>query len=340
LVVTLTAQPVDVSSGSPTFTAQQSRQAFSAHIANGSSRTLGTVSGWSPGRTPSTLTATSTTWTVGQFACLIDPAFTTTQSIYEVSNDANLTGSVTAANATNPRKDILYVTVNDAGMGDGSGSRTPAVSYLAGTAASSPTAPATPARSFLIATITVPQSGGGSPTIALNNTFQTAAGGIVPVVNFAALPATPYDGMAAWTMDTDLLWTYTGSAWIVQSPRSTLYNGTPLAQSSPGPVGTQTPLVVAAVPYPSFHSVSWGVFLTQTVGTDVFDGYLTQAASLVQAGRFGGGPYTASGTYTVAVAANTAVTWQVVFARIAGTGTASCVADGHYNWLQVTVSPQ
>ena len=60
----------------------------------------------------------------------------------------------------------MYVKLSDPAETDGSSVPQVEVLYLAGTAASTPAAPATPARSLVLAQITVPASGGGSPTVA------------------------------------------------------------------------------------------------------------------------------------------------------------------------------
>jgi hypothetical protein len=92
---------------------------------------------------------------------------------------------VTAADATNPRKDIVYIQVNDSSAGDGSGAVNADVLYLAGTPGVTPSAPDLPPRSFLVGTITVPVSGGGSPTVVLNPARFVAAGGVLPVASDA-----------------------------------------------------------------------------------------------------------------------------------------------------------
>lgn len=229
--------PVNASAGSPAYSALQTRQAIAGMSGNGSARVLGAPSGYWPGRQPTVLTVTSTTWTIGPFAALVDPAFTTTQGGYWVSADANNTNTnVAAADATNPRIDILYVQVNDTDI-DSSGSRTPTVAYLAGTAAASPVAPAAPARSFVLATISVPHSGAGSPTIAINNTFAVAAGGILPVANATAGNAqltNPSDGQFRYDQNLNALQVWDGAALrtVVQdrttyTPAFTTVSGSP-----------------------------------------------------------------------------------------------------------------
>jgi hypothetical protein len=120
---------------------------------------------------------------------MIDPGASTHQGMYGWSTDANVTGSVTAADATYTRKDIVYIQVNDSSAGDGSGATTAPVLYLAGTPSASPVAPTLPARSFLVGTITVPQSGGGSPTVVRNPAVYVTAGAALPVESQAAQDA-------------------------------------------------------------------------------------------------------------------------------------------------------
>lgn len=174
-------------------TAQQERQAKAAQHGGGSGRQLGGRSGFRVGTPSNILTATSTTWTLGPCAAEIDPGASTHQGMYGWASDANITGSgptgVVAADATNPRKDIVYILVNDSSAGDGSGTVFTNVLYLAGTPSATPAAPALPARSFLVGTITVPQVSGGSPTVVLNPARYVAAGAPLPVESQTAQDA-------------------------------------------------------------------------------------------------------------------------------------------------------
>jgi hypothetical protein len=136
--------------------------------------------------------------------------------MYGWSTDTNVTGGVTAADATYARKDIVYIQVNDSSAGDGSGALSAPVAYLAGTPSASPVAPTLPARSFLVGTITVPQSGGGSPTVALNTARFVAAGGVLPVYSQAERDGlVAFDGLTVLRMDLAgrATETYNGSGW-------------------------------------------------------------------------------------------------------------------------------
>jgi hypothetical protein len=129
-----------------------------------------------------------------------------------------VTGSVTAADATNPRKDSVYILVNDSSAGDGSGALTANVLYLAGTPGVTPAAPTLPARSFLVGTITVPQSGGGSPTVVLNPARYVAAGGILPVADTTEQAGlTKYSGLA--TSRAGILEVTDGTNWNRPGPK-------------------------------------------------------------------------------------------------------------------------
>lgn len=164
--MTITVFPVDAVSGAPTYTGQMLRQAMSALAGSApGGRPLGASSGVRRGTPASTVTATSTVWTVKPHSGVLDVETPAGAGPYMYAIDANVTGSVTAANASNPRVDIVYVQLSDPAESDGSSTPGVAVLYLAGTAAATPTAPATPARSVVLAQINVPVSGGGSPTV-------------------------------------------------------------------------------------------------------------------------------------------------------------------------------
>lgn len=158
---------LDAITGAPSYTGQMLRDALSnfAGVAP-VSRALGVRSGVRPGTgvRASLSGASNFTWNVAAHAGIIDAEASATAGPYMYATDGTDTGTVTAANATNPRIDILYLKINDNAQ-DGSGLANGVVGYLAGTPAATPAAPATPARSLLLATISVPAVGGGNPTL-------------------------------------------------------------------------------------------------------------------------------------------------------------------------------
>lgn len=207
-------------------TAQQERQGRAAGHGGGSGRQLGGRSGFRVGTPSNVLTATSTMWTLVPCAAMIDPGATTHQGMYGWASDANVTGAMTPADSTNPRKDIVCVQVNDSSAGDGSGSLSASVYYLPGTAGAEPVAPALPPRSFLLGTISVPVAGGGSPTVVLNPARYVAAGADQPVWSQAEFDAlVPYEGFTVRRMDLSRtpVWVYRAGAWGVDAPGSVGY---------------------------------------------------------------------------------------------------------------------
>lgn len=229
-------------------TAQQERQARAAGHGGGSGRQLGGRSGFRVGTPSTVLSATSTTWTLGPCAAMIDPGAGLHQGMYGWSSDANVTGTVTAADATNPRKDIVYILVNDSTAGDGSGAVNASPVYVAGTPGATPSAPAVPARGFLVGTINVPVAGGGSPTVTLNPARYVAAGGVLPVADDAERDALDkYPGLQVVRTDKNgRVDTWNGTAWwwIGKSNIFTRAVGT---DSNPGDITGTTTLVSGSI---------------------------------------------------------------------------------------------
>jgi hypothetical protein len=165
--MTITVFPVDAVSGAPTYTGQMLRQALSVFSGSApAGRPLGCFSGVRRGTPANTVTASSTTWTVRPHAGLLDTEVPAAAGPYAYASDANVTGAVTAANATNPRVDIVFAQLSDPAESDGSSAPSVQFLYLPGTAAATPSAPATPVRSIVLAQINVPQVGGGSPSVS------------------------------------------------------------------------------------------------------------------------------------------------------------------------------
>lgn len=173
----VTAYPMNAAAGAPVYTARQGRQALAALMMPGNGP-LAVRSGFRPGGAPA-VSVDATTWSVGTFTAIIDPRQSSTQGPYLVASNATETGAMTPADGTFARRDILYVQVDDTDE-DSTGQRRSRVLYLAGTAASSPSAPATPARSLLVGTIDVPKVGSGSPVFTQAQIYTVAAGGVLP----------------------------------------------------------------------------------------------------------------------------------------------------------------
>ena len=107
----------------------------------------------------------------------------TNMGVYMAYNDASAVATITTANVSNPRIDIICITVSDAYY-TGALNQV-AINVVAGTAAASPVAPATPANSILLATIAV---GAGVTSILTANITdsRSVATNSIPVSAAAA----------------------------------------------------------------------------------------------------------------------------------------------------------
>lgn len=174
----------------------------------GDGTSLGGRSGVRPGTPGLTVSLAGTTINVSPgVASVVYPA----QGVYKVALATTTSpGTLTAAHATLARIDLVYLRVWDTAV-DASCLRQGDVVYLAGTPSATPAAPV-PAGTQIympLATISVPASGGGSPTVSTSvRPYTVAPGGILPS---ATAPSTPYVGQF-YDNGTDLL-RYNGSGW-------------------------------------------------------------------------------------------------------------------------------
>jgi hypothetical protein len=244
----------------PTYTGRQARQLNAIAFAGATAaRPLGSLTGVRPGTSSTTVTATSSTWTCGDFSGLADLMVANEAGPYPFAFDAVATGSMTPADSSNPRVDIVYVQVID--PEDGATVPTATRGYLAGAAASTPSAPAAPTGAFVIAQINVPKVGTGSPSVTWVAPTIAAAGGIATYPTKAALPGSGSLGTVVLvdadpTTANNRLWYGTGSGWTHSLNGSTPFamaagvgsNSAGASASITFPVGrfTQPPLVTMA----------------------------------------------------------------------------------------------
>lgn len=158
--------PVDAVTGAPSYTGRLLRQTQSVFLPGATTvNPFAVTSAVRRGTSPTTVTATSTTWTVGLHAGVLNLESAVESGPYCYAVNTAQTGAVTAAHATLPRVDIVWVRIDDPAESDGSSVPAVVAGYTAGTANASPVAPATPARCMVLAQLNVPASGGGAPTV-------------------------------------------------------------------------------------------------------------------------------------------------------------------------------
>lgn len=141
-------------------------------------------------------------------AAIIPSAAGATDGAYRAYNNQARSLTVTTSDPTNPRIDIVVIGVNDLGTS----SSTTFIEIVAGTPASSPSAPATPPDTILLANIAV---GAGVSSINSGNItdqrFYTAGpGGIIPVATTSTI-ATGVTGQYAYDTANDRIFHLTAS---------------------------------------------------------------------------------------------------------------------------------
>ncbi|MEU5965957.1 hypothetical protein ABZ777_32530 [Micromonospora parva] len=255
---------INASGGAPAYSANELRQAMSLALMYGG-RLLGARQGVRPGGDQLRVTLSSSTITVQPGVCCIDPGLSSPQGPYWVAIPAAETpGPLAAADATNPRKDIVIGRVYDHDE-DSSGLRLARSEYLAGVAGPAPAEPAVPAGAIRLATIDVPASGGGSAVVTDRRPWTVAAGGVLPVRDLAEQTAlSPWEGMAIYRADADRVLVYDGATFR-QLP------GTLMVESNRGSSvsGITTEQVVQSATFSAVAGQSYDILAQQVFQSSV-----------------------------------------------------------------------
>ncbi|MFB7671685.1 hypothetical protein ACFC26_09730 [Kitasatospora purpeofusca] len=148
--------------------------------------------------------------------------YRSTQGVYRAQLAATSPGTLSAANASFARVDLVYLRVWDTAV-DSSGLRKADTVLLTGTASASPVAPTPGATEIYIplATINVPNTGGGGTGAATVSSavrqLTVAPGGILPVSLAADIAASGlYAGQVRFNTVSGGLEIWSGSAWKPQ----------------------------------------------------------------------------------------------------------------------------
>lgn len=219
--------------GASTYTARQDRQSASGLWLPGATG-LQVRPGVRPGAGLD-VTLVGTTITVTAGPAIVQSAASAIAGAYRAWLDASATLTLTAANASNPRIDLVYLRVRDTDE-DGSGVRDCAPQYIAGTAQAVPAAPTIPAGTsgIVLALINVPKSGTGSPTVSYTERqYTVASGGILPVTSATEIASGGlYTGQTRYNTLTNVLECWTGTVW---RPQGAFNPFTPVWTASPTP---------------------------------------------------------------------------------------------------------
>lgn len=134
--------------------------------------------------------ATGMNITINPGYCVVANSTSNLQGAYRFGTQIQQTLTVTTSDPTNARIDIVCAQVVD----NGNNTSFAELIIVAGTPASSPSPPATPANAIVLAQITVPHSATNivAPNISDQRVYTTAPGGIVPIASLSAAPAAQY----------------------------------------------------------------------------------------------------------------------------------------------------
>jgi hypothetical protein len=200
---------INADTGVPVYTAAELRQLMGMGIMY-DGRNMGGRKGVRPGGNQLLVSYSAPTITVQPGLCCLDPALTTPQGSYWVAIPAAETHTLTAADVTNPRKDIVICRVYDHDE-DVSGLRLGRTEYLTGTAAPSPAEPSVPGSAIKLALLDVPASP-GAVVVTDTRPFTASPGGILPVRVAGDITAGT-EGRYRDRLDTNVLERDSGSAW-------------------------------------------------------------------------------------------------------------------------------
>ena len=172
----------------------------------------------------------------------------TTQGMYDVLNDATATLTITSANASNPRYDLVYIQVQD-DFYTGS-TKVAVMQVLAGTPAATPGYPTLPVNSIALAYVYV-----GANVTSINTANITNLASVATVLGQVVVYQTKALLLAATGMKTNDLaavvadsttannafYFYNGTAWTVLTatsfPASAITSGTLDSARLPAPIG-------------------------------------------------------------------------------------------------------
>ncbi|MET9467796.1 hypothetical protein ABZY44_23935 [Streptomyces sp. NPDC006544] len=265
----------------------------------------GSRGGIRPGDTGLTVSLAGTTVNVSAGPAWVPRA---SQGAYRVRMAATSPGTLSAANATFSRIDLVYLRVWDHSV-DASGLYKADTVYLAGTASGSPVAP-TPGGTEIyipLATITVPSTGGGGTGAATVSSavrqLTVAPGGILPVSSAADIAITgKYTGQVRHNSTRSgvggQLETWNGSAWAAPGDWVT-YTPTWTASTTPPSLGNgllkgRYSLVGKHCTIQVFMKI--GSTTTQGTGTWAWALPFNQASAVDTNEGFAGGAYLSTGS--------------------------------------------
>lgn len=216
---------------------------------------------------------------VGSGVCYVPGSEASAQGVYCCINDNMVTKTVTAAHGTLPRIDSVIARVYDSAFSGATNAW--AIEVIAGTAASSPTAPALPANSLRLYNINV-----GAAVSSITNAnlvdvraHLAAAGGIISCTSsdMPSLASVP-EGQGIWLRNLGILQFKFGGAWVTRSASNTTQSGSASVTFSSKSVHTQS------VTFPTAFTSTPRVFVNIANTAGVTAGWISRGYNISSTG--------------------------------------------------------
>jgi hypothetical protein len=157
--------------------------------------------------------------TVATGQCFVAGTEGTSQGVYSCQAPTTTNLTISAANATLARRDLIIAQVQDTAYSGATNAWQLAV--VTGTAAASPTDPAVPVDSLILARVNVAAAATSIVNANIADLRTYIGQGTIPIDIPANLPVPAFEGMMAYVMSNDSLYYYSGSAWIQSFALST-----------------------------------------------------------------------------------------------------------------------
>lgn len=296
---------------------------------------LGARGGIMPGSGALQVSLAGSAITVGAGAAFVYQAG---QGVYGVSLSSGGSATLTAAHATLDRIDLVYLRVWDNSV-DASGLNKADAVYLAGTASSTPAAPVPPGTQIYlpIATISVPHTGGGSPSVSMIVPKTVAPGGILPDPAAVGYYAGQYRDSGTG------LERYNGTAWKPIGPYTPAYTSQVSQPASPATMAftdftnAQWPAVTVTFPPSGMVKITIGAAIvnTNTTGSTAWcawrasGAFVENGSSLNSIGTVNGRTYASRTVIRSSIpGASLTITPQYNFSSVGTIPTVTGVADG------------
>lgn len=169
------------------------------------------------------------------------------QGVYHCYNDATRNLTIAAANATNPRRDLVVARVRDSQYSGATNAWD--LFVVTGTPAATPADPATPANSVVLARVAV---GAAATSIVAGNLTDlrpraAALGGTVVCLSTTRPTTDLYEGLHIYETDTDKEWVWDNATWNLPKNRAGGALGRATRTSDQGGITAETDLTGLSV---------------------------------------------------------------------------------------------